>query len=741
MEKHQVKKILFRVKDIWHDIKNLLRQFIYSPTLFGDPYVLVDNTQVTLYTDQPDLFPGYKPVKALRGGELKQQVKVSFIATIYNSRSSVKNLIMSIMTQSRLPDEIVIVDAGSSDGTTELLLTYSSQSQIPMKVIIEPGVNVSGGRNIAIKNARFPIIASADFGCRVKPEWLENILKPFEMDPEIEVVAGWYEAVDLKGQLVQRQGWVALQNVNPQTFLPSSRSLAFSKATWEKVGGYPEWLTLTGEDTYFDCELKRNTKSWAFVPEAIVEWDAPPTLRAYWKKAYKWSIGDGETGILAHTYRWVFLRIIAGLIGPVILLTCILLFVRFPSFKLGLTAILWMILWIGVLYAQVRKTHSTFTDFLWESCVSYAQVLGFTVGMIRRPIVSRRRLGSLRGIEIILSGTPTDIPGGAARCFQIASELLLHQYMVVFISNRLNPESNELNILIRHPNLLTKRLGNFSLAKFIREYGEFINQKTKGVLVEFPLPDFLPLIEELHKLKFRIVYDLLGDWDTSLRLNSYNKKTEQKIIEISNNLIATTESLVKRLESTSGRPVIYLPNAVNSFLFNFNRTYPRPDDLPPEKWCVIYIGALQGDWFDWQLLIKIAKRYPEANVVVIGDYQGQCPEELPNLYFLGLKAQRDLPAYLYYSSVAIIPWKVTPITQATNPLKAYEYIAMGKPVVAPNLQTLSGLPGVYFAQDDEDFIAKVAELRGQSIPPEVITRFVELNDWKARVNQLLELLQ
>jgi glycosyltransferase involved in cell wall biosynthesis len=183
-----------------------------------------------------------------------------------------------------------------------------------------------------------------------------------------------------------------------------------------------------------------------------------------------------------------------------------------------------------------------------------------------------------------------------------------------------------------------------------------------------------------------------------------------------------------------------LPNAVDLRLFNANRSYPRPADLPAAEWTLIYIGALWGEWFDWELLTESARRYATASVVAIGDYRGQCPHKLPNLRFLGLKPQRDLPAYLAHSSVAIIPWKVNEITCATSPLKVYEYLAMRKPVVVPNLPLLSGLPFVFCSRDGEAFLHNLTVARQAQVPGEALESFLTGNSWQKRVDQIVDII-
>jgi hypothetical protein len=108
-----------------------------------------------------------------------------------------------------------------------------------------------------------------------------------------------------------------------------------------------------------------------------------------------------------------------------------------------------------------------------------------------------------------------------------------------------------------------------------------------------------------------------------------------------------------------------------------------------------YHGSLYGDWFDWDAMGRVAGAYPDAAVVLIGDDKVR-PVELPgNVHFLGLKAQRDLPAYVQRFDVGLLPFKVNATTHAVSPLKVYEYLASGVPVAAPPLRSLDGLEGVY----------------------------------------------
>lgn len=718
-----------------------LKSLWNSPRLLGDRYTLEDNTLVTVYTDQPERFAGYQPVRPLTGVQRSRRVKVSLVATARNESATARALFESILRQTRLPDELILIDTGSVDGTAALLRELASASPIPMTVIEAPGANIARGRNQGIVQTRGEVIAVTDFGCAISPGWLESLVAPFEIDPLTQVSAGRYEAVTSEGKVTRWLLGRSLEQIDPQTHLPSGKEVAFTREAWQQVGGYPEWLTLTGEDTYFALELKRTTMYWAFVPEAVVYWQAPPTVWDTWRKAYHWSTGDGEAGTITYAYRWALLKVGSLAIGI-----------------LGLALLLALALWIGgslfpilaglavlasllAVSLRLRARKTRLPDELLLLGTYTAELLGFIHGLRRRQEVDARRYRTLRGAFFILAGVPIDDTGGGGRWTQIALELIRRQYLVVFLNKFPKYEWVDLGLQIRHPNLITARIAGFSWPKFQAQHAALLAEKPLTALLEMPVADFQPVVAGVRQAGGAVAYDLLDDWATALGGQWYSAQAEEQLIDQSQVLTATAPVLAGRLERASGRPVALLPNAVNRYLFNPGRQYPRPVGLPEAAWYIIYTGALWGEWFDWELLLKIARAYPQAAMLVIGDYAGQCQDPPRNLHFLGLKPQRLLPAYLAHSQVAIVPWKVGAITQATSPLKIYEYLAMHRPVVAPDIQPLQGLPGVTLANGHADFVEKVGAARHTPLPEAELERFIQANSWQARVNQLLELVE
>ncbi len=235
-------------------------------------------------------------------------MKVSIISTVFNENQSIQNLLNSLANQTRLPDEVVFVDGGSTDDTVAILQAYAAQQPLPIRVIVASGANISQGRNIAIEAANGPIIASTDAGVRLDERWLAELIKPFEDGSSVTVVGGFFVPDPRTVFEVAMSATVlpTLADLNPITFLPSSRSVAFLKSSWHMVGGYPEWLDFC-EDLIFDFRLRDEFGTFVFAPQAIVYFRPRSTLRAFFKQYYQYARGDGKADLyrLRHAIRYL----------------------------------------------------------------------------------------------------------------------------------------------------------------------------------------------------------------------------------------------------------------------------------------------------------------------------------------------------------------------------------------------------------------------------------------------------
>ena len=111
------------------------------------------------------------------------------------------------------------------------------------------------------------------------------------------------------------------EEINPATYLPSSRSVAFFKSAWEAVGGYPEWLDYS-EDVVFDQALRARYGPFQFVPEALVHFRPRSSLGEFFRQYYQYARGDGRAGLFTrlHLIRY-FTYLVAVPLGVYAALT------------------------------------------------------------------------------------------------------------------------------------------------------------------------------------------------------------------------------------------------------------------------------------------------------------------------------------------------------------------------------------------------------------------------------------
>jgi glycosyltransferase involved in cell wall biosynthesis len=224
-------------------------------------------------------------------------VKVTVVATVRNEAGTVRRLLDSLAEQTRQPDQVIVVDGGSTDGTVDLLAHYAGgdAGRLPLHVIERPGCNISEGRNTAIAAATGEIVAATDAGVRFGPEWLSELIRPFEARGGPDVVCGFFMP-DPQSVFEVAMGATVLprlEEIQPERFMPSSRSVAFRRSAWETVGGYPHWMSFS-EDLLFDLALKNRGFQFAFAPEAVVGFRPRSSLAAFWRQYRNYAMGDGE---------------------------------------------------------------------------------------------------------------------------------------------------------------------------------------------------------------------------------------------------------------------------------------------------------------------------------------------------------------------------------------------------------------------------------------------------------------
>ncbi len=232
-------------------------------------------------------------------------MKVSVVMTVLNERQSLRAVLEDLLAQTLRPAEIVICDGGSTDDSVSIIHSVQAAAQMPIRVFIQAGANISAGRNAAIQRAHHEFIAVTDAGVRLEPDWLEELVRVMQEhqdDPDVKGVAGFFlPAVQsvwetsLAGTTLPLQ-----QDVDPERFLPAGRSMLFRRSAWQAVGGFPEWLDYC-EDLVFDRQVEHlaegRRKAMPLAQLSVVRVPPRPSWRSFFKQYYLYARGDGKADL------------------------------------------------------------------------------------------------------------------------------------------------------------------------------------------------------------------------------------------------------------------------------------------------------------------------------------------------------------------------------------------------------------------------------------------------------------
>jgi cellulose synthase/poly-beta-1,6-N-acetylglucosamine synthase-like glycosyltransferase len=311
-------------------------------------------------------------------------VKVSVIATVYNEAASLPQLLDSLAHQTRPPDEVVVSDAGSTDGTLDLLAASSLHM---LRVVDAPG-NRSVGRNAAIVAAAGDVIACIDGGCVAETTWLERLVRPFQ-EGSPSWVSGFYRPggrTDLSTSIGLVIVYVDAEvRRSPDGFLPSARSMAFTKEAWRSVGGFPEHVDFA-EDTLFGEKLRAAGHRPVVVLDAVVLWVPPSNFGSLARTTYRWGAGDAKAGIRGPTYK----RLLVGYGGAAALTAVSGVFLP-RLIWLGPLAVLGDTLWrTRDKYGSAPQPSGYWLVPIAHIVATYSMLAGFLIGYLRRRLARGR---------------------------------------------------------------------------------------------------------------------------------------------------------------------------------------------------------------------------------------------------------------------------------------------------------------------------------------------------------------
>jgi len=232
-------------------------------------------------------------------------VRCTLITPLYNERDNIERTWSSILNQTRPPDEWIVTDNGSTDGTYEWLGDRQGECPFPFKLLPMPDANIAQMMNTAVREATHDIVACCHGGLRIPQTWLENLLAPLAADASVDVAAGMWEPYGETWfeRFVARGDPHRIDRLDPATYLPASRSLAFRKTAWAHAGGFPEWLPLFGEDTLYAIRLRAAGCRFALARDAVVGWRPKGSVVSLFRQVRRYAEGNAAMGYVRHPLR------------------------------------------------------------------------------------------------------------------------------------------------------------------------------------------------------------------------------------------------------------------------------------------------------------------------------------------------------------------------------------------------------------------------------------------------------
>lgn len=294
----------------------------------------------------------------------------------------------------------------------------------------------------------------------------------------------------------------------------------------------------------------------------------------------------------------------------------------------------------------------------------------------------------------------------------------------------------------------TKLFVKLHVDSFSRRFQKIINNFL-GIHESFDLiwinnPKFYKLTEKLKYKK--LVYSIEDDLFEFSRIPKSLKCNHEKLIQKADLVTVTSQPLLESITSSFHvkSKLMLLRNGVNfnNCLTQYTKIPDEFNSIPEPR--IIYVGVI-SEWFDLELLAKAAISLPNCSFVIIGPVEVsiEALNNIPNIYFLGVKPHSALPAYLQNSQVGIIPFLRNKLIESVNPIKLYEYMAAALPVVSTTWKEIESLGSPAFvAKNNDEFINSIKTIvtKPNCVDRQMLVNFAKSNTWEKRFTELMQVV-
>lgn len=267
---------------------------------------------------------------------------------VRNEGHRIDRTVESLLGQTRLPDEVVLADAHSTDDTVARVRRFEDRG-VPVRVVVNDSLFAGGGRNAATRAASYDLIANMDAGNIAEPDWLEKMVEPFERDSSLEMVGGLFSPITetpfertaaavcytidcILPTMTLRE----IETLIPASFVPGGMCMAYRRRLWERCGGFSEWAR-KGQDRLFGYRARRVDGKLGVAVEARVRHHMSDTMSSLVARKFFYDLWAARlclpgmpwrlsaiylAGVLALTFSYRSFWMVAVVVAGGIAFTC-----------------------------------------------------------------------------------------------------------------------------------------------------------------------------------------------------------------------------------------------------------------------------------------------------------------------------------------------------------------------------------------------------------------------------------
>ena len=308
-------------------------------------------------------------------------MKVSVIVPVRDEEHSIRELLDSLLHQTRPPDQIVITDGGSVDATPQIIEEYI-QKGAPVRLLRAGPALPGRGRNLGAAAADYEWLAFTDAGIRLNHDWLEMLVARAAQDSSIDIVYGSWEpvtdtffkecaAIAYVPPPAPRDGIVMRPRFIASTLL--------RRAAWAKVNGFPEDLR-SAEDLVFMDRLEEAGYKAVFEPRAQVHWNLRPTLGTTFKRFLVYSRNNIRAGLWRQWQATILFRY------AVLLILFVLALIVDPWLVL-VPVVAWLVMLAARAFVSIRRNRACYPASLFHNLLRGGLIMSLLAALDAAAII------------------------------------------------------------------------------------------------------------------------------------------------------------------------------------------------------------------------------------------------------------------------------------------------------------------------------------------------------------------